>query len=222
VQRREYDLSDEPTGPKSPEPRPGSAQRTGAAGSGERRAATGDSQVRAGGKKKRGALGMVIEVVVIVAAAFVIALLVQWLLVKPFTIHQISMEPTLIEGDRVLISRLTYHFRDPESGDVVVFDSPINENEDLVKRVVAVAGDEVAIKDGALYVNGVAQEEPYLLEQDFEGYEPGLVVPEGQAYVLGDNRNNSGDSRIFGPIAVDSIIGNAFVIYWPISHWGGL
>jgi signal peptidase I len=215
-------LSDEQTGRKSPEPRSGNAQRRGAARSDERRAATGDSQVRAGGKKKRGALGMVVEVVVIVAAAFVIALLVQWLLVKPFTIHQISMEPTLIEGDRVLISRLTYHFRDPESGDVVVFDSPINENEDLVKRVVAVAGDEVAIKDGALYVNGVAQEEPYLLEQDFEGYEPGLVVPESQVYVLGDNRNNSGDSRIFGPIAIDSIIGKAFVIYWPISHWGGL
>ncbi len=212
----------DPSGKKSPDSRATEPWRGGGARSDDMRAATAGSQARGGGKKKRGALGMVIEVVIIVAAAFVIALLVQWLLVKPFTIHQISMEPTLVEGDRVLINRLTYHFRDPESGDVVVLDSPINENEDLVKRVVAVEGDEVAIRDGSLYVNGIAQEEPYLLEQDFQGYEPGVVVPAGHVYVLGDNRNNSGDSRIFGPIRVDSIIGNAFVIYWPIRHWGGL
>jgi signal peptidase I len=165
---------------------------------------------------------MVVEVVVIVAAAFAIALLVQWLLVKPFTIHQISMEPTLMEGDRILINRLTYHFRDPQAGDVVVFNSPINEDEDLVKRVVAVAGDTVAIDDGFLYVNGVAQEEPYVLEQDFRGEEPEMVVPPDYVFVLGDNRNNSGDSRIFGPIPIDSIIGSAFVIYWPIGHWAGV
>jgi signal peptidase I len=165
---------------------------------------------------------MVIEVVVIVAAAFAIALLVQWLLVKPFTIHQISMEPTLMEGDRILINRLTYHFRDPEAGDVVVFDSPLNNEEDLVKRVVAVEGDQVAIHDGSLWVNGIAQDEPYLLEQGFQGEEQETVVPADYVFVLGDNRNNSGDSRIFGPIPRDSIIGTAFVIYWPIRHWGGV
>ena len=188
----------------------------------DRRATMGSSKARGVEKKRRGALGMVIEVVVIVAAAFAIALLVQWLLVKPFTIHQVSMQPTLMEGDRILINRLTYHFRDPRSGDVVVFDSPINESEDLVKRVVAVEGDEVAIQDGSLFVNGVAQEEPYLLEQDFQGEEGETVVPAGHLFVLGDNRNNSGDSRIFGPIPADSIIGTGFVIYWPIGHWGGI
>jgi len=188
---------------------------------GRRPAARGE-EARRTAKKKRSAVGMVIEVVVIVAAAFAIALLVQWLLIKPFTIHQVSMQPTLMEGDRILINRLTYHFRDPQAGDVVVFNSPINKDEDLVKRVVAVEGDEVAIHDGSLYVNGVAQEEPYLLEQDFRGEETEVLVPAGQVFVLGDNRNNSGDSRIFGPIPRDSIIGSGFVIYWPIRHWGGL
>ncbi len=187
-----------------------------------RRSTARGQEARGAGKKKRSTVGIVVEVVVIVAAAFAIALLVQWLLIKPFTIHQVSMQPTLMEGDRILINRLTYHFRDPQAGDVVVFDSPLHEDEDLVKRVVAVEGDRVAVHDGSLYVNGAAQDEPYLLEQDFRGEESEMVVPDGQVFVLGDNRNNSGDSRIFGPIPRDSIIGSGFVIYWPIRHWGGL
>lgn len=175
-----------------------------------------------GRKRKRTVVGMVIEIVVIVAAAFAIAMLVQFFLIKPFTIHQVSMEPTLVEGDRILINRVAYHLRDPRSGDVVVFDSPVDESEDLVKRIVAVAGDRVAIRDGDLYVNGVAQEELYLLSQDFRGELPELTIPSGRVFVMGDNRDNSGDSRVFGPIDVDSIMGCAFAIYWPIGSWGGI
>jgi len=181
---------------------------------------------RARDEKKRGPWGIGLEIVVIVAAAFAIALLVQAFLIKPFTIHQVSMRPTLEDGDRVLINRLSYHFRDPEPGDVVIFHSPRVEGEDLVKRVVAVAGDRVTVKDGKLWVNGVAQDEPYLLEQDFAGVYPQAgeeeVVSEGKVFVLGDNRNNSGDSRYFGPIDIESIMGCAFAVYWPISHWRGL
>ena len=184
-----------------------------------------DRQVDAAGKKG-GVWRTVIEVVVIVAAAFVIALLVQAFLIKPFTIHQVSMRPTLEEGDRVLINRLSYHFRDPERGDVVIFHSPMSEGEDLVKRVVAVAGDTVAVRDGKLWVNGIAQEEPYLLEQDFAGVYPDdgpeTLIREGEVFVMGDNRNNSGDSRFFGPIDADLIMGCAFAVYWPIGHWRGL
>jgi len=189
----------------------------------EQVASPGESRrARKAAKKKRGTWGIVIEIVIIAAAAFAIAMLVQAFLFKPFTIHQVSMRPTLEEGDRILINRVVYHFRDPKNGDVVVFDSPVVEGEDLVKRVVAVAGDRVAVNDGDLYVNGVAQEEAYLLEQDFAGEYPEIEVPEGQVFVMGDNRNNSGDSRSFGPIEVDRIIGCAFVIYWPIGHWGGV
>jgi signal peptidase I len=173
-------------------------------------------------KKGRGLLGMVVEIVVIVAAAFVIAMLVQFFLVKPFTIHQVSMEPTLMEGDRVLINRLVYHFRDPKRGDVIVFHSPVHAGEDLVKRIVAVAGDRVAVRAGSLYVNGVAANEPYLREQNIRGEFPETTIPPKHVFVMGDNRNNSGDSRLFGPLSTDSIIGGAFFIYWPIRHWGGV
>jgi len=180
------------------------------------------ARVKQAEARKSSLVRTIIEIVVIVAAAFAIAMLVQAFVVKPFTIHQVSMEPTLDEGDRILINRMVYHFREPESGDVIVFHSPVTEGEDLVKRVVAVGGDVVAIRDGELYVNGVAQEEPYLLEQDFAGEYPETVIPDGQLFVMGDNRNNSGDSRFFGPIDKELVLGCAFCIYWPIGHWRGL
>jgi signal peptidase I len=165
---------------------------------------------------------MVIEVVIIVAAAFAIAMLVQAFIVKPFTIHQVSMQPTLQERDRILLNRLSYHFRDPERGDVVVFHSPMVKGEDLVKRVIGVPNDRVAVKDGDLYINGAIQEEPYVLDSEMLDEDQEVLVPEGHVFVMGDNRNNSGDSRFFGPIETDSIIGCAFCVYWPIRHWRGL
>jgi signal peptidase I len=163
----------------------------------------------------------VIEVVLIVVAAFAIAMLVQFFVVKPFTIHQVSMEPTIVDGERVLVNRFIYHFRDPKVGEVVVFHSPAR-GEDLVKRVVGVAGDRVEVKDGALYVNGERRIEPYLNEQTIQGVFLEITVPRGTVFVMGDNRNNSLDSRIFGPVGKKSILGRAFVIYWPISRWSGL
>lgn len=188
----------------------------------ERVAQSPAPQVARKGEKKSSALRAIVEVVVIVAAAFVVAMLVQAFIVKPFTIHQVSMQPTLLEGDRILLNRLSYHFRDPESGDIVVFHSPVTEGEDLVKRVVAVAGDRVEIKDGSLFVNGERRVEPYLMDQDFRGELAETLVPEGMVFVMGDNRNNSGDSRYFGPIDNESIIGCAFCVYWPIGRWKGL
>lgn len=178
-------------------------------------------------RRKHSTARTVLEIVVIVAAAFAIAMLVQAFIVKPFTIHQVSMRPTLQEGDRILINRLSYHFRDPKRGDIIVFHSPVTEGEDLVKRVVGLPGDRIAVSNGKLYVNGVAQSEPYLLEQNFNGTYPEtgdqpLVVPDGKLFVMGDNRNNSGDSRFFGPIDRSAVMGCAFVVYWPIGHWKGL
>ena len=174
---------------------------------------------RARGRWRSGLLGTLVEIVIIVAAAFAIALLVQAFIVKPFTIHQVSMRPTLQEGDRILLNRLVYHFRQPARGDIIVFHSPITEGEDLVKRIVGVAGDRIAVSGGKLWINGVAQNEPYLLEQDFSGDMDEMVVPAGDVFVMGDNRNNSGDSRLFGPIPTNVIIGGALVVYWPIGHW---
>jgi signal peptidase I len=173
-------------------------------------------------KKPRTALRVTLEVAAIVVVAFAAAMVIQAFVVKPFTIHQTSMRPTLADGDRVLLNRLSYSFRDPEAGDVIVFHSPLDAGEDLVKRIVAVGGDTVLITGGDLYVNGVAVDEPYLLEPDFAGVYPETLIPDGQVFVLGDNRDESGDSRLFGPIDTDSIIGCAFAVYWPISHWRGL
>jgi signal peptidase I len=169
--------------------------------------------------KKSSLARTVVEAAAIIAAAVVIALLVQAFLVKPFTIHQVSMRPTLEEGDRILINRLAYRFGDPSRGDIVVLHSPVNPDEDLVKRIVALAGDRVAVSDGRLYLNGVVQDEPYLLEEYIQGDMPETVVPEGEVFVMGDNRNNSGDSRMFGSIRTDSLIGSAFVVYWPVGRW---
>jgi signal peptidase I len=174
--------------------------------------------------KERGRkLPWIIEVVVIVATAFVLALLIQQFIVKPYEIPSPSMEPTLVEGDRVLVNRLAYHFRDPRRGDVIVFDPPgLDSPEPFIKRIVAVGGDTVSVHDGVLWVNGVAQDEPYLKELPIiRGFDETKIEP-GYVWAMGDNRNNSGDSRFFGPVSEDEIIGVAFAIYWPLGDLGGL
>jgi signal peptidase I len=169
------------------------------------------------------ALRWIVEVVVIVAAAFLLALLIQLFVVKPFVIPSPSMEPTLVQGDRVLVSRLTYHFRSPERGDVIVFHPPDHEgSEPFIKRVVAVGGDTVAVHNGVLWVNGVVQDEPYIKEHPIIEDFPEQRIEPGFVWAMGDNRNNSGDSRVFGPVSEDDIIGVAFVVYWPLDHLHGL
>lgn len=169
-----------------------------------------------------GLLGSLLEVVLIVGAAFVLALLIQQFVVKPFYIPSESMEPTLVKGDRVLVNRFVYRFRDPEPGDVIVFHPPIAPDEDYIKRVVAVAGDTVEVKDGKLFVNGEPRDEPYLKEQFIEGAYPEETIPEGYVWAMGDNRNRSGDSRVFGPVKLGSILGEGFLVYWPPGKIGGL
>ena len=174
-------------------------------------------------KGRSRAFRWVIEVVVIVAAAFVLALLVQQFIVKPFAIPSPSMENTLLEGDRVLVNRLVYHFRSPARGDVMVFHPPGRVGSDpFIKRVVAVAGDTIAVHDGQLYLNGVAQDEAYVREYPIEGDYPETLIADGYVWAMGDNRNNSGDSRVFGPVPVKSIMGEAFAVYWPLNRIGGL
>lgn len=182
-------------------------------------------EVPAAGAARRGnrTLRWVIEVVVIVAAAFVLALLVQQFVVKPFAIPSPSMEPTLVEGDRVLVNRLVYHFRSPERGDIVVFHPPDRPGSDpFIKRVVAVSGDSVAVHDGVLWVNEVPQDEPYIKERPILEDFPETTIAPGYVWVMGDNRNNSGDSRVFGPVSEEAIMGEAFAVYWPLGHLSGL
>jgi signal peptidase I len=164
-----------------------------------------------------------VEAAIIIAGAFVLALLVQQFVVKPYTIPSPSMEPTLQTGDRVLVNRLSYHFRSPAVGDVVVFRPPgLETAEPFIKRVVAVAGDRVSVHEGSLYVNGIAQVEPYVKEYPIAGELREVTVGPGCVWVMGDNRNDSSDSRVFGEVPRASIVGVAFAIYWPPRHMGGL
>ena len=177
------------------------------------------TQVKGGSRAFR----WVIEVVVIVAAAFVLALLVQQFIVKPFAIPSPSMEPTLVEGDRVLVNRLVYHFHPPRRGDVIVFHPPGRPGSDpFIKRVIGVGGDTVSVRGGVLFLNGVAQDEPYIKEYPIENDYPETAISTGYVWAMGDNRNNSGDSRVFGPVSLDAIMGEAFAVYWPLGRAGGL
>ena len=175
-------------------------------------------------KERRRPLRTVAEIVGIVAAAFLIAMLVQAFLLKPFSIPSASMEPTLRIGDRVLVYRLAYDFHSPRRGDVIVFHEPgqPTATTPLVKRVAAVAGDSVAVHDGYLYLNGTRQEEPFIMGHPIQKGFAAVTVPPGSLWVMGDNRNDSGDSRVFGAVSVKAVIGRAFVVYWPFNHWRGL
>ena len=170
-------------------------------------------------KKKRKA--GVAELVFTALVAFVLVFgFVRPFVVEAYRIPTESMVPTLEVGDRVLANKFLYRFTDPERRDIVVFDS-VDEDDDqtLIKRVVGVAGDEIQVQGGVLYVNGEAQDEPYLNDADLSrGFYGPTVVPEGHIFVMGDNRGNSADSRVFGPLPLENLRGEAFMRFWPVSN----
>jgi signal peptidase I len=171
----------------------------------------------------------VVEWVAVIGGGVVIALVVEMFLVQAFWIPSPSMVHTLEVGDRVLVNKLAYKFHDVNRGDVVVFERPPeassggeNEIKDLIKRVIAVEGDTIEGRDGKVYVNGERIEEPYLEPGTrTEQLEP-QVIPEGMVFVMGDNRTDSEDSRVFGPIDEGTIVGRAFVKVLPLSDIGWL
>jgi len=138
-------------------------------------------------------------------------------------VHGKSMEPTFVEGQRLIISRVNYMIGDPQRGDIVVFNSPESDNDDpsLIKRVVGLPGETVEIKEREVYINGVKLNEPYIKEpctrycRDRQ-----WILADDEYFVMGDNRNVSNDSRAFGPIKHSAIIGEALFRYWPLSAIG--
>lgn len=146
--------------------------------------------------------------------AFLLAQLIMVSVAQAFQVEQYSMEPTLLPHDRVLVNKLVYRVRAPERGDVVVLRYPRDPGRNYIKRIVAVPGDHVAIKDGRLLINGAPVQEMYLNGPPSGDYGP-EVVPAGSYFVLGDNRNNSEDSRAFGFLRRDQVVGQAALIYWP-------
>jgi signal peptidase I len=192
------------------------------------------------------------EVPVLVLIALVVAIVIRSFFVQAFYIPSPSMEPTLRQGDRVLVCRICYRLSDIRRGDVVVFSDPAPspadrgavgtfvrwlgegiglaqpQNEDFIKRVIGLPGDVVELRAGDLIVNGQPVQEPYLdPRSDSRSYGP-VTVPAGDLFVLGDNRLVSGDSRLtpeeggVGMVPEVNVIGKAFVIVWPPGRWGGI
>lgn len=164
------------------------------------------------------------ELVVLVALAFILAMGIKTFVVQPFIIPSGSMIPTLEINDRVLVNKFIFRFRQPARGDVVVFISPDSAGVDYIKRVIAVAGDTVDIRDGKVYVNGRPLVEPYVGDKVTT---PGTVamplkVPAGRVFLMGDNRPDSHDGRYFGVQPDSKLLGKAFVRYWPLSRLGTL
>ena len=124
-----------------------------------------------------------------------------------------SMQPNLYIGYRVMTEKVTYRFHEPQRGDVVVVDRAA-EGTRLIKRVVGLAGEQVAVQDGHAWINGQPIQEPWVSYYGGRDY-PATVIPEGHVFILGDNRANSRDSREFGPVPVETIEGRAIFIYWP-------
>jgi len=148
--------------------------------------------------------------------AIVFALIIRSFAVASFYIPSGSMEPTLRVHDRLIADRLSYtfHLRQPRRGDIVIFRYPGNESQDFIKRVVALPGERVSIFDGEVFVNGAPLDEPYEAEPpDYEM--PEVTVPEGEYFVLGDNRNHSADSHVWGFVPRKNLVGHALFVYWP-------
>ena len=182
------------------------------------------------------------EAVVLVATAMIIAFLIKTFVAQAFFIPSGSMIPQLNVGDRVVVSKLAYRLHDPNRGDIVVFDAPNQvevkddnslpskvvkgifesiglstpSTEEYIKRVIGLPGDKVEGRDGRVYVNDRELVEPYLPQGPTTRDFPSVVLGEGELWVMGDNRENSSDSRVFGPIAEDTVVGRAFVKVWPV------
>ena len=169
-------------------------------------------------------LNIVVCVAIVLAAAWGIRSFV----IEPFEVPSGSMETTIMTGDRVFAEKVSYHFSKPAAGDIVVFSDPQLPSRVLVKRVIATEGQTVNLVNGSVYIDGVKQSETYTQGLSYPLSKTAsnvsisypYTIPAGEVWVMGDNRENSSDSRYFGPIDSDSIFGKALVVYWPLNRIG--
>jgi signal peptidase I len=147
---------------------------------------------------------------------------VRPVIAAPFYVGSESMVPTLMVWDRILINKLAYDFVEPQRGDIALFESPEGGEEPLIKRVVGLPGDTIEVRAGRLYVNGRRQREPYVNDHFRNMQSPygPTEVPEGHYFMMGDNRGNSADSRVFGPVPEENLIGEALFRFWPPGRVG--
>jgi signal peptidase I len=183
---------------------------------------------------QRPALGCLFEVVETLVLTILIFLGIQTFVAQPYRVQQQSMEVTLLPDQYVLVDKLTPHWAPYNRGDIIVFDPPESwqaaGNVPFIKRIIGLPGDTVELRDGKVYVNDVLLNEPYVNRDangDLQTTDPQAagtrwLIPDGQLLVMGDNRDNSADSRSFGPIEISHVIGRAWLRYWPFDVFGVL
>jgi len=155
------------------------------------------------------------ELPLLIIIAFAVAWIIKSFIVQPFFIPSGSMEPTFIRGDHVLVNKFIYRFTGPKRGDIIVFKYPLDPSKDYIKRIAAFEGETIEIKNNVVHINGKEHRETYSTSPaPISDYGP-YKVEKGKIFVLGDNRNNSADSRSWGTLPVNNIIGKSFVVYWP-------
>ena len=159
--------------------------------------------------------------IVSIATAVVLALIIRTFIVELYLVDGPSMRPTLQSAERLVVNKFIYRFREPQRGEILVFQYPRDPRRDFIKRVIAVPGDTIEIKDGQVYVNSQLMNEPYILSKTRGDY-PLAEVPAGHIFVMGDNRNNSEDSRFadVGNISKGQIYGKVWFIGQPFSRTG--
>lgn len=158
-----------------------------------------------------------------IIVAVVLAFGIRTFLVEPYMVSGPSMMNTLQDQERLLVNKLVYYTRQPKRGEIIVFKYPSDTRRDFIKRVIAVGGDTIEIKDGKTIVNGEAIDESYIREP-FHTNLPKMTVPQGHLFVMGDNRNNSEDSRFqdVGFVDLSLVKGKASVIFWPLGQMRSL
>jgi signal peptidase I len=153
--------------------------------------------------------------------ALATALFIVVFVIQPVKVEGTSMQPRLVDQERIFVSRFVYRFSDIRRGDIVVFWYPRDRTKSFIKRVVGIPGDEIESREGKLHVNGKLLEEPYLYPEFLDhGSYRGGVIPPGQYFVLGDHRNSSNDSRNWGCVPRELIYGKAIFRYWPMGRLG--
>jgi len=157
------------------------------------------------------------DIVITVILAVVIFFALQFTLGN-FVVIGASMQPSFYEGERVVASKLAYKLNEPERGDVIVFRPPNGAEEDYIKRIIALPGEIVVVRDGVVYVDNIPLDEPYIKQTPNYTYSV-EIVPENEYWVLGDNRNNSNDSHTGWTVPRENIIGKAWLIIWPPDEW---
>jgi signal peptidase I len=164
----------------------------------------------------RSQVGAVIkEIVQTLLLAIVLYFMIDFVVAR-VRVENISMKPTLQPGEFLLVNKLAFKFKDMSRGDIVVFHYPAQPSSDYIKRLVGLPGDIVAIKKGIVSINGQPLTEPYIMASP--SYSGEWQVPAGSIFVLGDNRNSSSDSHVWGYVPLGNIIGKAIVIYWPLQN----